>query len=238
MHPSPEPGVQGIRAKRSIAGKVVFLFDVDNTLLDNDRIIADLGRYLKREVGPKRARCYWTIFEQLRAKLGYADYLGALQRYRSEYPHDLGLLAVSRFLINYPFAKRLFHHALDVIEHVKPWGTAVLLSDGDVVFQPRKVDRSGLFEAVHGHALIYVHKERELADVEARYPAVHYVFVDDKVRILAAVKKAWGMRVTTVFVRQGHYARDSEMLASQPAADVSIARIGDLLGCQLQELKP
>jgi FMN phosphatase YigB (HAD superfamily) len=238
MHPSPEPGVQGIRAKRSIAGKVVFLFDVDNTLLDNDRIIADLGRYLKREVGPKRARCYWTIFEQLRAKLGYADYLGALQRYRSEYPHDLGLLAVSRFLINYPFAKRLFHHALDVIEHVKPWGTAVLLSDGDVVFQPRKVDRSGLFEAVHGHALIYVHKERELADVEARYPAVHYVLVDDKVRILAAVKKAWGMRVTTVFVRQGHYARDSEMLASQPAADVSIARIGDLLGCQLQELKP
>ena len=238
MHPSPDPGVQGIRVKRSIAGKVVFLFDVDNTLLDNDRIIADLGRYLKREVGPKRARCYWTIFEQLRAKLGYADYLGALQRYRSEYPHDLGLLAVSRFLINYPFAKRLFHYALDVIEHVKPWGTAVLLSDGDVVFQPRKVDRSGLLEAVHGHALIYVHKERELADVEARYPAVHYVFVDDKVRILAAVKKAWGMRVTTVFVRQGHYARDSEMLASQPPADVSIARIGDLLGYQLQELKP
>jgi len=238
MHRPPGPGVQGIRAKCSIAGKVVFLFDVDNTLLDNDRVIADLGRFLKREVGPERAQCYWTIFEQLRAKLGYVDYLGALQRYRSEYPHDLGLLAVSRFLINYPFAKRLFHHALDVIEHVKPWGTAVLLSDGDVVFQPRKVDRSGLFEAVHGHALIYVHKERELADVEARYPAAHYVIVDDKVRILAAVKRAWGKRVTTVFVRQGHYARDSKMLASQPPADVSIARIGDLLNFELRELKP
>ncbi len=227
-----------IRARRLIVRKVVFLFDVDNTLLDNDRVIADLGRYLKREVGPRRARCYWTIFEQLRARLGYADYLGALQRYRSEYPHDLGLLAVSRFLINYPFASRLFPHALDVVQHVNPWGTAVLLSDGDVVFQPRKVDRSGLDEAVHGHALIYVHKERELADVEARYPAAHYVMVDDKLRLLAAAKKFWGRRVTTVFVRQGHYARDPKMLASRPPADVSIARIRDLLDYDLADLTP
>jgi len=218
--------------------EVVFLFDVDNTLLDNDRVIADLSKYLKREVGPERARCYWTIFEQLRTRLGYADYLGALQRYRSEYPHDLGLLAVSRFLINYPFAKRLFPKSLDVIERVKQWGTAVLLTDGDVVFQPRKVDRSGLYEAVDGHALIYVHKERELADVEARYPAAHYVVVDDKPRILAAVKKFWGLRVTTVFVRQGHYARDPKMLAFHPPADMSVERIGDLLDCRLQELKP
>ena len=200
--------------------EVVFLFDVDNTLLDNDRVIADLGRFLKREVGFGRARRYWTIFERLRSRLGYADYLGALQRYRTEYPHDLGLLAVSRFLINYPFAHRLFPHALDVIQRVKRWGTAVLLSDGDVVFQPRKVDCSGLNEAVGAHALIYVHKERELADVEARYPADHYVMVDDKLRILAAIKKAWGVRVTTVFVRQGHYARDAKMLASQPPADL------------------
>jgi FMN phosphatase YigB (HAD superfamily) len=235
MHRPPSPGIQGIRTKNSTAGKVVFLFDVDNTLLDNDRVIADLAKYLQREVGARRARCYWTIFEQLRTRLGYADYLGALQHYRSEYPHDLGLLAVSRFLINYPFAKRLFHHALDVIEHVKPWGTAVLLSDGDVVFQPRKVDRSGLYEAVHGHALIYVHKERELADVAARYPAAHYVLVDDKLRILAAVKKRWGQRVTTVFVRQGHYARDSKMLAAQPPADVSIERIGGLLNYDLAD---
>src|SRR5664279_2960445 len=182
--------------KGSVSPKTVFLFDVDNTLLDNDRVIADLGKYLKREVGSGRARSYWTIFERLRTQLGYADYLGALQRYRSKYPHELGLLAISRFLINYPFANRLFPNSLDVIEHVKQWGTTVLLSDGDVVFQPRKVDRSGLYEAVNGHVLIYVHKERELADVEARYPADHYVMVDDKLRILAAIKKIWRSRVT------------------------------------------
>jgi FMN phosphatase YigB (HAD superfamily) len=238
MHRSPRPGIQGNQANGSIASRVVFLFDVDNTLLNNDRVIADLAKYLQREVGAKRARSYWAIFEQLRTRLGYADYLGALQRYRSEYPHDLGLLAVSRFLINYPFAKRLFPHALDVIDHVKPWGTAVLLSDGDVVFQPRKVDRSCLYEALHGHALIYVHKERELADVAARYPAAHYVLVDDKPRILAAVKRRWGQRVTTVFVRQGHYAQDSKMLAAQPPADLSIEQIGDLLNYDLADLTP
>ena len=215
--------------------KVVFLFDVDNTLLDNDRIIVDLGRHLTHEVGFARARCYWTIFARLRSRLGYADYLGSLQRYRIEHPHDLGLLAVSRFLINYPFANRLFSHALDVIERVKRWGPAVLLSDGDVVFQPRKVDCSGLYAAVDGHALIYVHKERELADVEARYPADHYVMVDDKLRLLAAIKRTWGERVTTVFARQGHYARDEKMLASQPPADLSVDRIGALLKCDLAD---
>ena len=227
------------RASRAVGGaKVVFLFDVDNTLLDNDRVIADLTQYLKREVGPERARCYWIIFERLRTRLGYADYLGALQRYRREYPHDLGLLAISRFLINYPFANRLFPNSLDVIEHVKQWGTAVVLSDGDVVFQPRKVDRSGLDEAVDGHALIYVHKEHELADVAARYPADHYVIVDDKLRILTAVKKLWGRRVTTVFVRQGHYARDPKVLAFYPPADATLERIGDLLDCPLRDLRP
>src|SRR6266550_392096 len=130
------------------AAKMVFLFDVDNTLLDNDRVTADLKKHLEREVGPERAQHYWTIFEQLRAELGYADYLGALQRYRREYPHDLHLLTVSRFLVNYPFANRLYPNSLDAIEHVKAWGPAALLSAGDVVFQPRKVDRSRLFEAV------------------------------------------------------------------------------------------
>ena len=225
-------------AKNSGRAKVVFLFDVDNTLLDNDRVIADLSRYLRREVGPGRARCYWTIFERLRSRLGYADYLGALQRYRSEYPHDLGLLAVSRFLVNYPFANRLFPNSLDVIEHVKQWGTPVLLTDGDVVFQPRKVDRSGLCEAVDGHALIYVHKERELADVAARYPAVHYVIVDDKLRILTAVKEIWGRRVTTVFVRQGHYAVDAKLEAAFPPADVTFQRIGDLLNGERRNFVP
>jgi FMN phosphatase YigB (HAD superfamily) len=224
--------------KTSGRAKIVFLFDVDNTLLDNDRIISDLTKYLRSEVGPKRARCYWTIFERLRTRLGYADYLGALQRYRSEYPHEVDLLAVSSFLVNYPFANRLFPRSLDVIERVKQWGPAVLLTDGDVVFQPRKVDRSGLYDAVDGRALIYVHKEHELADVEARYPAAHYVVIDDKLRILAAIKKVWGLRVTTVFVRQGHYARDPKMLASHPAADVSVDYIGDLLPFQLEEFKP
>jgi hypothetical protein len=174
----------------------------------------------------------------LRTRLGYADYLGALQRYRSEYSHDVDLLAVSSFLVNYPFANRLFPRSLDVIDRVKQWGPAVLLTDGDVVFQPRKVDRSGLYDAVNGRALIYVHKEHELADVEGRYPATHYVVIDDKLRILAAIKKIWGLRVTTVFVRQGHYARDPKMLASRPPADVSVDCIGDLLHFQLEEFKP
>ncbi len=212
------------------ASSVVFLFDVDNTLLDNDRVTADLKRHLETQVGAERAGRYWAIFEALRAELGYADYLGALQRYRIEHPRDPNLLTVSRFLVNYPFANRLYPNSLDVVERVKQWGPAVILSDGDVVFQPRKVDRSGLFEAVDGNVLIYVHKEKELDDVAARFPAEHYVLVDDKLRILAAVKAAWGPRVTTVFPRQGRYALDPEVLAKYPAADISIDRIGNLLG--------
>jgi len=217
-------------------GKVVFLFDVDNTLLDNDRVTADLKKHLEREVGPQRAQRYWAHFEQLRDELGYADYLGALQRYRGEYPRDPRLLVVSRFLVNYPFANRLFPNSLDVIEHVKQWGTAIILSDGDVVFQPRKVDQSGLGEAVDGNVLIYVHKEKELDDVEQRYPADHYVLIDDKLRILSTVKKVWGTRVTTVFPRQGHYAFDPQILSSYPPADVAIGRIGDLLQFDLPAL--
>lgn len=208
---------------------VVFLFDVDNTLLDNDRVTADLKKHLEAQVGIQRSQRYWAIFEQLRTELGYADYLGALQRYRGEYPHDLHLLTVSRFLINYPFANRLYPNSLDVIEQVKHWGKAAILSDGDVVFQPRKVDRSGLFEAVDGNVLIYVHKELELPDVEKRFSAAHYVLVDDKIRILAAIKESWRNRVTTVFVRQGHYALDSKILSQYPAADRTVERIGDLL---------
>jgi FMN phosphatase YigB (HAD superfamily) len=213
---------------RPVPAKTVFLFDVDNTLLDNDRVTADLKHHLEKEVGHAGSQCYWNNFEQLREELGYADYLGALQRYRSENAHDLRLLAVSRFLIDYPFADRLIPNALDVVERVKRWGLAVILSDGDVVFQPLKVERSGLFEAVNGNVLIYVHKEQELDDVAERFPADHYVMVDDKLRILAAIKKIWGRRVTTVFVRQGHYALDPMILAANPAADVSIERIGDL----------
>jgi len=223
------------RVETSPPHKVVFLFDVDNTLLDNDRVIADLRQYLESEVGRARAGRYWSIFERLRADLGYADYLGALQRYRAEHPRDLRLLTVSRFLIDYPFANRLFPNSLDVIDRVKKWGPAVILSDGDVVFQPRKVQRSGLFEAVDGHVLIYVHKENELDDVKKRFPARHYVLIDDKLRILTAVKQIWKKRVTTVFVRQGHYAHDPKVLCTYPPADVQINHIGDLLGSDIQQ---
>ena len=215
---------------------VVFLFDVDNTLLDNDRVSADLKQYLANRVGEDHQRRYWSLFEELRTELGYADYLGALQRYRTEYPRDPNLLAVSEFLIEYHFANRLFPNSLDVLEHVAQWGQPVILSDGDVVFQPHKIRRSGLFDAVNGHVLIYVHKEHELEDVRQRYPADHYVLVDDKVRILTAIKKAWGNGVTTVFPRQGHYARDPNIVAAYPPADISIERVGDLIEYGLNDL--
>jgi FMN phosphatase YigB (HAD superfamily) len=213
---------------------LVFLFDVDNTLLDNDRVIEDLKRYLTQQVGPERQQRYWDFFEQIRSEMGYADYLGALQRYRVEYPRDPGLLTVSRFFINYPFAMRLYPNSLDVVEQVKQWGQAVVLTDGDVVFQPLKIERSGILEAFEGKVLIYIHKEQELDDVERRFPAQHYVLIDDKLRILSAVKKAWGAKVTTVFPMQGHYATDPQILASYPAADLSVERIGDLLQYDLQ----
>ena len=209
--------------------EVVFLFDVDNTLLDNDRVEDDLKNHLEREFGAESRDRYWTIFEELRAELGYADYLGALQRYRLEDVCDPRLLMMSSFLVDYPFANRLYPGSLDALEHVRSWGATVILSDGDVVFQPRKVQHSGLWEAVEGRVLIYVHKEQMLEDVEHRYPAHHYVMVDDKLRILTAMKKVWGSRLTTVFPRQGHYALDPKNVATYPPADFAIERIGDLV---------
>jgi FMN phosphatase YigB (HAD superfamily) len=215
---------------------VVFLLDVDNTLLDNDRVTADLRRFLDREVGEARSAEYFEIFEELRVELGYADYLGALQRYRLRHPHQSHLLRVSSFLIDYPFANRLYPGSLDAIQHLKSFGRAVILSDGDAVFQQRKIERSGLMEEVDGHVLVYIHKEQELADVERRYPARHYVLVDDKLRILTAVKEVWGDRLTTVFPRQGHYAHDPATLAAHPPADLSIDRIGNLVDYDLASL--
>ena len=205
---------------------VVTLLDIDNTLLDNDAVTADLRAHLIAQVGRERQARYWELFEELRTQLGYADYLGALQRYRIEQPQDSHLLSLSTFLIDYPFANRLYPGSLDVIAHVKHWGPAVVLSDGDVVFQPRKIHRSGVFEAVDGNILIYIHKELELEDVARRYPAKHYVMVDDKPRLLDAVKRVWGDCVTTVFPRQGHYALDPKILAEYPPADIAIDRIG------------
>jgi FMN phosphatase YigB (HAD superfamily) len=214
----------------------VFLVDVDNTLIDNDHIQADLRRHLEQEFGATSRDRYWAILEQLFDELGYRDYLGALQRYRAEHPRDIHLLSMSSYLVDYPFANRLYPQALDVLERFRSWAPTVILSDGDVVFQPRKVERSGIAEAVDGHVLIYIHKEEELADVEERYPARHYVLVDDKPRILAAVKRIWGERVTTVLPRQGQYANDAKVVASLPPADITVERIGDLLGYDFSDV--
>jgi FMN phosphatase YigB (HAD superfamily) len=214
----------------------MFFFDVDNTLVDNDRVAEDLRSHLQNKVGPGSAQRYWEIFETLRGELGYADYLGALQRYRIERPRDPKLMAVSYFMINYPFANRLFPESLDAVEYARRLGHAAILSDGDVVFQPRKIDRSGLYDTFEGNVLIYVHKELELEDVEDKYPAAHYVMVDDKVRLLAAIKAHWGKRVTTVLPRQGHYAMDQALVAQYPKPDITIERIGELQKHSLEDM--
>jgi FMN phosphatase YigB (HAD superfamily) len=217
-----------------MAPRIVFLLDVDNTLVDNDRIVADMGLHLDHAFGADCAARFWAIFESLRAELGYADYLGALQRYRADVETLDGgeeqLLALSSFLIDYPFADRLYPRALEVVAHLGRIGQTVILSDGDVVFQPRKVHRSGLWRAVHGRVLIYVHKELMVEAIEQRYPAARYVLVDDKQRVLTAMKETLGRRLVTVFPRQGHYALDPANVARYPAPDISVERIADLLG--------
>ena len=217
--------------------EVIFLLDVDNTLLDNDRVTADLDDYLQREFGCENRDRYWTIFEALRTQLGYADYLGALQRYRLDDLTDPRLLLMSLYLSDYPFAQCLYPGVLEVIKQLGRWGPTVILSDGDVVFQPRKVERSGLWAAVEARVLIYIHKERMLDDVAQRYPARHYVMIDDKLRILAAMKKIWGDRLTTIFPRQGHYALDPANCASYAPADITVERIGDLINRDFSNLR-
>ena len=215
---------------------VVFLFDCDNTLLDNDHVQGDLRDHLEQEFGSEARDRYWAIFEQLRTELGYADYLGALQRYRIVEVSDPRLLMMSSFLVDYPFASRLYPGALEVLRYFKTLGLTVIFSDGDVVFQPRKIQRSGLWSAVEGRVLIYIHKERMLDAVAALYPARRYVVVDDKLRILAAIKEIWADRVMTIFPRQGHYALDTKNISAYPAADLTVERIGDLLESDLPVL--
>jgi len=208
---------------------LVFLLDVDNTLLDNDAVIADLRHHLVDAFGADCERRYWEIFEQLRSELGYADYLGALQRYRVEHPGEPRVLGISLYLLHYPFADRVYPATFHAIRHLRARGRAVILSDGDVVFQPHKIERSGLWAAVDGEVLVYIHKEQMLDDVMRRYPSKHYVMVDDKIHILAAMKAQWRERVTTVFVRQGHYAHDAALVAATLRADVAIERIADVI---------
>jgi FMN phosphatase YigB (HAD superfamily) len=211
----------------------VFLLDVDNTLLNNDAVEADLHRHLVAQLGSKLADGYWKAFEELRDELGYADYLGALQRVRSAYPHETQLLETSAFLIEYPFAERVYPGAIEALHRLNESGRTVILSDGDAVFQPHKIRRSGLWAAVDGDVLVYVHKERELDDVEQRYPAEHYVIVDDKLRILDSIKRCWDERATTVFLRQGHYAADVASLETFSPADLALDRIGELVDALL-----
>ena len=221
----------------TLSHPIVFLLDVDNTLLDNDGIQQDLKDHLERAYGRDARDRYWRILEDLFSELGYRDYLGPLQRFRAEHPCEVELLAMSSYLIDYPFVGRVFPSALAVLKRLKGFGPTVILSDGDVVFQPHKVERAGLSDAVDGRVLIYIHKEEALDDVERRFPAEHYAIVDEKLRILAAVKRFWGDRVTTVFVRQGTYARDPQMVGAFPPADITIERIGDLLSGDLQRLR-
>jgi FMN phosphatase YigB (HAD superfamily) len=216
--------------------RVVTLLDVDNTMLDNDAVHRDLSAHLERQFGAASRDRYWAIFETLRGELGYADYLGALQRYRSEAPNDTRLLLMSGYLMDYPFAGRLYPGVLGAIEQLRTLGPTVILSDGDVVFQPRKVQRSGLWEAMQGRVLIYIHKEEMLDEISRLYPAEHYIMVDDKLRILTAMKQQWGSRLTTIFPRQGHYALDPKVIASYPAPDLSVDCIGDLSKFDLNQL--
>jgi len=216
---------------------IVFLVDVDNTLLNNDGIQQDLKEHLERTFGLAVRERYWKILTDLFAELGYRDYIGALQRYRVEHPRKVELLSISSFLMDYPFADQLFPAALQVLKRLSSVGPTVLLSDGDIVFQPRKVEHAGLSAAVNGRVLIYIHKEEALDDVERRYPAAHYVLVDDKLRILTAVKQLWGERVTTVFARQGSFAHDPKVTGAFPPADVTVERIADLLDCDLPALR-
>jgi FMN phosphatase YigB (HAD superfamily) len=219
------------------SGDTIFLLDVDNTLLDNDRFAADLGDRLEQAFGASQRERYWTIFGRLREQLGLADYLGSLQAFRIGLDDHPDLLAMSEFVLEYPFAARLFPRALDAVAHLRTLGRPVVLSDGDIVFQPRKIQHSGIWDAVEGRVMIYVHKERVLDHMQLRYPAARYVMVDDKPNLLAAMKSILKEKLTTVFVRQGHYALAPESTSAEPAPDMTIQRIGDLIDHDLTDFQ-
>jgi phosphoglycolate phosphatase-like HAD superfamily hydrolase len=218
--------------------ETVFLFDVDDTLFDNDRLKADLGREVQEAFGLAAAERFWAIYEEQRAKHNYADFLGTLERFRLEHFGEVRALALSTWLFGYPFASRLFPDALAVVRHVSQWGLPVILTDGDGVFQPYKLERSGLWKAFDGRVLDYIHKEQKLGAVQQAYPARHYVVIDDKPSVLDAIKTAWGGHVTTVFVRQGHYARDAKAAAAGPPPDITLERIAELMTQKFSALAP
>ena len=219
------------------AASTAFLLDVDTTLLDNDRFAADLGDRVESCFGAAQRARYWDIFAQRRTALGLADYLGSLQEFRVGLDDDPQLLDMSQFLLEYPFTSRLFPRALEAIAHLRTLGSPIVLSDGDIVFQPRKIQRSGIWDAVEGRVMIYLHKEKVLDHMQRRFPAKHYVMVDDKANLLAAMKSVLGGQLTTVFVRQGHYALAAESNSVVPAPDLVIERIADLLNHNSTDFK-
>jgi hypothetical protein len=218
--------------------EIVFLFDVDNTLFDNDTLKADLGQQVVEAFGPEAYKRFWAIYEELRAKHGYADFLGTLERFRLEHLNEPRVLNLSNWLMGYAFSDRLYPEALTVVRHVGRWGLPVILTDGDGVFQPYKLKQAGLWDAFDGRVLDYIHKEQQLDAVECAYPARHYVVVDDKIGVLDAIKTAWGDHVTTVFVGQGHYAHDPKATAGDPPADISLDRIAELKHYEFSALLP
>jgi len=216
---------------------VVFMLDVDNTLLDNDRFAADLAQRLDDDFGKPERERYWSIYAEERARLGYADYLGALQAFRTGADDAPALLLMSQFILDYPFHERVYPRALAALQHLRRLGTTAIITDGDVVFQPRKVQRSGLWDSVEARVLITLRKERRIELIEQRFPAAHYVMIDDKPRLLSAMKQILAHRLTTVFVRQGHYATESEGKHVDCAPDLSIKRIGDLCEFSMDDFR-
>lgn len=219
----------------SASQKIMFLFDVDNTLFDNDRFNDDLDARLKRDFGVDGRERYRKHYEALRDELGYADYLGAVQRLRDEYDDDPKLLQLAEFILDYPFADSLYLHALDAIAHLRSHGMPVILSDGDMVLQPRKVMRSGLWEAMVGQVSITLHKQHQTDDVQRRWPAEHYVMIEDKPLLLAEMKRKMDAQLTTVFVQQGHYAAEQQLSKNDPTPDITLGCIGDLRSLVAQD---
>ncbi|WP_158744178.1 HAD family hydrolase [Acidisphaera sp. L21] len=208
---------------------LVFLVDVDNTLLDNDQFQDALKAHIAKVSGPAARDRYWEIQEHLFHSLGYRDYLGAFQTYRLERPEDVDAIWLSLFVVDFPYATLLYPGALELIAALRKLGRVVALTDGDAVFQPRKLQGAGLIEPLDRHIMICVHKEAEVAEIERRYPAERYVVIDDKIRLLTAFKKVWGNKVMTVFPRQGQFGLDTKVIAANPPADIDVDRIAQLL---------
>ncbi len=212
--------------------RLVFLLDVDNTLLDNDALKAEIGSRIQMLVGVELARRFWVVYEQVRQQAEFVDYPATLDRFINQYGDASQPVQLRQIFESLPFASFLFPDVIETLRHLRSLGTVAILSDGDQVFQPLKIRKSGLEEAVGGNVLIYVHKERELQRVFAQYPADHYVMVDDKPRILSALEEECPSRFTTVFVLQGHYAREGEY---EPVPDIVVHHFADLAGFTLEQ---